>query len=252
MRRNTYFAFAMMAMMAMANTTYAQRFEGRGGHREGGREMVTNHNGGFQMRGHRNEGRGMNEYRDRHDMGRNHGGRELNMNHGGRPELRGNFRNHDRHHEVGHFGHNIHRPVIADHHFRGTFDHRGHVHGWEGRVRHLNGRWGYFRNNRWYWYNRYFEPTYYFATPVHHFNDYYFVEDGCYVPGWEGRVCYRNGRWGYLRGRDWYWYDTYFEPDYYFARPVAHFHSHVCTADRVVGAVAGGLVLGTIIAALCN
>lgn len=74
-----------------------------------------------------------------------------------------------------------------------------------------------------------------------------------YVPGWEGRVMYRNGRWGYLRGTDWYWYDRYYEPAYYFGHPVAHFHAHhVPVGAKVVGAVAGAVVLGSLIGALCH
>lgn len=74
-----------------------------------------------------------------------------------------------------------------------------------------------------------------------------------YVPGWEGRVMYRDGRWGYLRGNDWYWYNRYFEPDYYYAHPVAHFHTHhIPVAAKVAGAVAGAVVLGSIISALAH
>ncbi|MCR5314177.1 MAG: hypothetical protein K6E54_11155 [Bacteroidaceae bacterium] len=248
MRHNTYFALAMIAMMTMANATYAQRFEDRGGRRDGGREMVVGRNGNFRMNGRNND-------RNSDFRGRNngyHADREFDVHRGGHVDMRTGYRNNERH-DIGRYDHRSHYPAIANHRFNGRFDRRGYVCGWEGRVRHHNGRWGYYRNNRWYWYNRYFEPTYYFATPIHRFNDYYFLADDCYVPGWEGRVCYRGGRWGYLRGRDWYWYDTYIEPDYYFARPVAHFHRHyVSPASRdVVAAVAGGIVLGSIISSFC-
>lgn len=74
-----------------------------------------------------------------------------------------------------------------------------------------------------------------------------------YVPGWEGRVMYRDGRWGYLRGSDWYWYNRYFEPDYYYAHPVTHFHTHhIPVAAKVAGAVAGAVVIGSIISALAH
>ena len=57
-----------------------------------------------------------------------------------------------------------------------------------------------------------------------------------------GRVCRTpDGHWGYLRGRNWYYYDTYFEPDYYFAHPVAHFRSHR------IGAIGKALVAGAVI-----
>lgn len=75
-----------------------------------------------------------------------------------------------------------------------------------------------------------------------------------YIPGWEGRVRYHEGRWGYLRGHDWYWYDTYYEPDYYFAHPVHHFHHHHLPHFRpaVAGAVVGAAVVGGLIASLCH
>ena len=69
-------------------------------------------------------------------------------------------------------------------------------------------------------------------------------------PRWEGRIRYERGRWGYLRGNDWYWYDTYYEPDYYYGHPVAHFHHcHVSPAAAIVGTV-GAVALGALISAL--
>ncbi len=77
--------------------------------------------------------------------------------------------------------------------------------------------------------------------------------DACgYVPGWEGRVRYIDGRWGYLRGRDWYWYDVYYEPDFYYSHPVAHFHGHLCPAGKVVAGAVGAAAVGAFIGALCR
>lgn len=70
-------------------------------------------------------------------------------------------------------------------------------------------------------------------------------------PRWEGRIRYERGRWGYLRGSDWYWYDTYYEPDYYFGHPVAHFHHCHVSPGAVVAGVVGAAVVGGIISALC-
>ncbi len=202
----------------------------------GGNPGMNNHGGNPGM--NHGMGPGMNNHGGNpgmnHGMGpgmNNHGGNLGMNNHGmgpGRPN--GNM----------HIGHN---PRL---------DNRGFVHGWEGRVRHDNGRWGYYRDNRWYWYDRYFEPDYYFANPLGYFNDYYYMADGGYIPGWEGRVMYRGGRWGYLRGNDWYWYDRYYEPEYYFANPVSHFHGHRSPVGHVVAGVAGAVVLGTLISALCH
>lgn len=73
-----------------------------------------------------------------------------------------------------------------------------------------------------------------------------------YLPGWEGRVRFHNGRYGYLRDNRWYWYDTYFAPDYYYAHPHTHFHAHLLSpgARAVVGAVAGTAIVAGIISAL--
>ena len=75
-----------------------------------------------------------------------------------------------------------------------------------------------------------------------------------YLPGWEGRVRYVDGRYGYLRGRDWYWYDTYYEPAYYYAHPVGHFHHvHLTRTGRaVVTAAAGAAILGGILSVLAD
>lgn len=141
------------------------------------------------------QGRRGGDYRGGYE-GYRHGGhsREMVMHHNGRMEMRGG-----RYHEMG-------RPhvVVARPHV--VVEHRP--------ARHI------------YVGGRYF--------------------DSC----WEGRIRYESGRWGYLRGHDWYWYDRYYEPDYYFGHPVAHFHHcHVSPAAAVAGAV-GAVALGALISAL--
>lgn len=75
-----------------------------------------------------------------------------------------------------------------------------------------------------------------------------------YLPGWEGRVRYLNGRYGYLRGNSWYWYDTYFAPDYYFAHPHTHFHAHLLSPEgrAAVGAVVGAVAVAGLVSALMH
>ena len=75
------------------------------------------------------------------------------------------------------YGHNNHRG-----HHNGYAAHTGYGHDrmhmggryidrrWEGRIRYDRGRWGYYRDSRWYWYDIYFEPDYYFCHPVRHFH----------------------------------------------------------------------------------
>ena len=166
MKRNNFYMMIMAAMMCMASVNVNAQSR-RGGEFRGGQ-------GGF------NGG------------GRN---REMVMHHDGRMEVRGSGR-----HEMG-------RPQVV-------VAHRPHV-----VVEH---------------------------HPAHHI----YIGGRYFDPRWEGRIRYEGGRWGYLRGNDWYWYDRYYEPDYYYGRPVAHFHHcHVSPAAAVVGTV-GAVALGAIIAAL--
>lgn len=85
--------------------------------------------------------------------------------------------------------------------------------------------------------------------PVHHVAHHHRVDHRGFLPGWGGRVRYLDGRWGYLRHNRWYWYSCYFEPDYYFAHPVSHFHTHI---SPVAAGAIGGAVLGAFIGALCR
>ena len=96
-------------------------------------------------------------------------------------------------------------------------------------------------------------------VPVHHHAGHVVLAGGHrldhrgFLPGWEGRVRYLDGRWGYLRDSRWYWYDTYFEPEFYFAHRPHYFRAHYVPVDgRVVAGVAGAVAVGTLIAALCH
>ncbi len=89
------------------------------------------------------------------------------------------------------------------------------------------------------------------ARPVHQAPMHRLDRHG-YLPGWHGHVRYLDGRWGYYRDSRWYWYDTYFAPDYYYAHPVAVFHPHFYGHDvaAAVGGVAAGIAVGALINAL--
>lgn len=165
-RNNFYMMMIMAAMMCMASVN-ANAQGRRGGDHRGGRD-------GFNPGGHN---------------------REMVMHRDGRMEMRGG-----RYHEVA-------RPHVVAARPHVVVEHRP--------ARHI------------YIGGRYFDPR------------------------WEGRIRYESGRWGYLRGSDWYWYDRYYEPDYYFDHPVAHFHHcHVSPAAAVAGAI-GAVAVGALISALC-
>ncbi len=80
-------------------------------------------------------------------------------------------------------------------------------------------------------------------------------DDRGYLHGWDGRVRrFADGRWGYYRDGAWLYYDCFYEPDYYYAHPVAHFHAHRLnrTERAVVGAVAGIATVAAIIGAIAH
>lgn len=89
-------------------------------------------------------------------------GREMVMNSRGGFEMRGG-------HRGGHME-MAHRPAM--HHAAPVVVAHRYDHGrWAGRVRHMDdGRWGYYRDNRWYYYDCYYEPDFYFAHPITHFH----------------------------------------------------------------------------------
>lgn len=130
-------AMMLVALMAAGMNTMAQ---GRGGaghemgaHRGAGREMVVSGRGGFEMRGGRQQAHNRPVAQHRAPVAHR------------RPE--------------------VHHPAPAVHH-----NAPGR---WADCVRHMpDGRWGYCRDNRWYYYDCYYEPDYYFAHPVHHFHDH--------------------------------------------------------------------------------
>ena len=129
----------MMAVVMMAASMNMTAQGRRGGNfdapqRGTGREMVMNSRGGFEMHGDRHDGR-------------------MEIEH--RPAVRHAAPAVGMHHHAA--------PVAVVHHYdRGP---------WAGRVRHMDdGRWGYYRDNRWYYYDCYYEPDFYFAHPLHHFH----------------------------------------------------------------------------------
>lgn len=187
MTRNNFFKVMMFAMMAMVGANaFAQ---GRAT-----REMHIG-NGGVRME-HRADGMGGYGYDAvRHDGYRNDGYR------------------HESYRNEGH-----------------------HYGGYRNEGHHHDNRYG----------NRH---AGHMAPPAHHHPHF---DSYGYLPGWEGRVCYRDGRYGYLRDNAWYWYDTYYAPDYYYAHPIAHFHAHRLSPEgrAVVTAVAGAAIIGSIISAI--
>lgn len=140
MKTNTFFAVMMACMMAMvSNNAQAQR-EAMSG-RGYHIEMGGAQRGGYDN-GRRDMGRGYdNGRRDmgRHEMGR----RDGYMMHGHR------------------------------------WSHDGWLDGYHGRVRHFaDGRWGYYRNGAWMYYDCFYEPSYYYAQPVAVFDGHLLTPQG--------------------------------------------------------------------------
>lgn len=137
MKTNTFFAVMMACMMAMvSNNAQAQRevMSGRGYHIE-----MNNQRGGYDS-GRRDMDRRDMDHRDM-NRGYDNGRRDMGYRDMGRRE--------------GYMMHG-HR-----------WSHDGWLDGYHGRVRHFaDGRWGYYRNGAWMYYDCFYEPAYYYAHPV--------------------------------------------------------------------------------------
>ena len=104
------------------------------------------------------------------------------------------------------------------------------------------------------------EPRHKVHGKKHHRDEYRVMHghrwdcDG-WMEGYHGRVRhFHDGRWGYLRDGRWYYYDCFYEPAFYYSRPVAHFHSHCLTPRerRIAGAIVGTAAVATLISALVH
>jgi len=209
MKLNTLYKVTMVAMMAMVSmNSFAQ-------HRGGGREMHFGHNG---VR-----------------MENRNGNYNSNVNVNNNVNVNSNYNgNHNDNYRMEGGRHDDRR--YDDRHMDRRYDDRHMDRRYDDR--HMDRRYD----------DRHMDRHHAYAGPRPQWDRH------GYLPGWEGRVRYVDGRYGYLRGNDWYWYDTYYEPDYYYAHPVAHFHAHrLSPAGRaVVGAVAGTIALASIISALAH
>lgn len=177
MTRSMIFSAVMTVMMAMTSVNASAQGRNMGGDnpmRSARREFVMN---GNNRGGHADMNHGHKDMRGRHaDMNHGHEGmRGGHGNHDSHNRNYGHHDNYDRHNN--NYGHNNHRG-----HHNGYAAHTGYGHDrmhmggryidrrWEGRIRYDRGRWGYYRDSRWYWYDIYFEPDYYFCHPVRHFH----------------------------------------------------------------------------------
>ena len=126
-----------------------------------------------------------------------------------------------------------------------------------------NGRYDNPRNNRhddMYGRGHHDAPKHKAHGKKHHRDEYRVMHghrwdcDG-WMEGYHGRVRhFHDGRWGYLRDGRWYYYDCFYEPAFYYSRPVAHFHSHCLTPRerRIAGAIVGTAAVATLISALVH
>ena len=149
----------MVAVMSMASVNMMAQGRGgaggpMGGHDGQGREMVG-----------RGGGMGGHDMRGGHDRGGMHGGYDRGGMRGGHDRMYGHMDNGIRH------GHE--RYV----------DRHGWYPGYVGRVRYIDGRWGYWRDNAWYYYDCFYDPAYYYARPLHHFRPHLFPRAGRVAAG---------------------------------------------------------------------
>ena len=162
--KTMYMRTMMMAMMAAACMTIsAQRTSGTGGRgsvMDNGRyrteQTAGRHNnndkGYTEMRGNRKSG--VSDWGAR-DGGGRHDQTNANVRHDDKKGGHNNLNN-------NHKG----RVVVAHHAQPHHIPAR-----WAKHVRHTSdGRWGYCRDGYWYYYDRYFDPDYYFAHSAAHFH----------------------------------------------------------------------------------
>ena len=182
MKRNVFFA-AMLAMALMSSgNVMADGVGGRSGVSgngsrggRGGSNVGVNVGSGNHKDGGAGKGSsvGFSVGGDKNDRGGNHGGGNGGShnngvnNHG--VNVGGGHNNGDGNHGGGEF-----HAMPAAHPHVGD---GGWVHGWEGRVRYDGGRWGYYRDNKWWWYREYFDPAVYYAHPVSYYSNWY-VDSG--------------------------------------------------------------------------
>ena len=163
-------AVCMMATICMSLN--AQRV-GRGGNNNHSTVNVgrggshnSNHGSGFSFERSGNHGSSYNHHS-------NHNG-NLGYGHGSSYGHRGNHGSHYGHHGGGNHNSNVNVIVNNTNVNNVSMGHGGYGHrvpaGWSHCMRHMDdGRWGYYRCGRWYYYNTYYEPDYYFAHPLTHF-----------------------------------------------------------------------------------
>lgn len=168
---NTFMRMMAVCMMATMCTTLSAQRGGRGGNNNHSTVNVnrsgnhgTNHGSGFSFERGGNHGSSSNHNNNRNGYlghGNNH---SSNYGHGN---------NHGS--SYGHRGggsHNSNVNVIVNNNVNTGYAAYGHriPARWSHCMRHMDdGRWGYCRGGRWYYYNTYYEPDYYFAHPVTHF-----------------------------------------------------------------------------------
>lgn len=211
------------------------------------REFHMRDDGSLEIRGNHNRRNDRYDRRDNTDHLRN--GHYDNRRSDCDPRYNDNRYNDNRydnrrHHDYGRYGYD-----------RKGCDRNGYDrHGYD---RYGYDRYGYDRNGYDY-HHRYEGHSHHHHHHHHHHSamrpsrwDHRFAADG-YLPGYVGRVRYVNGYYGYLRGGEWYWYDTYFEPVYYYARPVRHFRKHALSpaARGAIGGAIAGAVIGGIISSV--
>lgn len=196
------------------------------------REFHMRDDGSLEVRGNHNRRNDRHDRWDDTDYRRNdrYDNRRSDCN----PRYNDNRYDNRRHHDYGRYGYDRH-----------------------GYDRHRYDRYGYDRHGYGY-HHRYEGHSHHHHHHHHHHSamrpsrwDHRFAADG-YLPGYVGRVRYVDGYYGYLRGGEWYWYDTYFEPVYYYARPVRHFRKHALSpaARGAIGGAIAGAVIGGIISSV--
>ncbi len=88
-----------------------------------------------------------------------------NAQRNGRGGRNDRFENHQRGHRPPVGRPMPHRPVVAPPPPPPSYVYHN-VRGYEGRIRRCGNHWSYLRDGRWYTYDRYIEPAYFYSCPL--------------------------------------------------------------------------------------
>ena len=173
MTRNMILQAAMVAMMAMASVNAYADNRGDKNVRDDKNQSTTSAHGGG-LRGESNTGNhaGSNNHSTYDSRGNAGSGNHSTYDNRGNHAGSGNSYAGGSHATTSAHNGGLRGDDGIRHGHERYVDRQGWYPGYKGRVRYIDGRWAYWRNNSWYYYDCFYEPDYYYnhhiSTFEHH------------------------------------------------------------------------------------